>query len=398
MHAPEKYVKKKLIPIAIGSLLGTVSIGAHAQASYSIFGNFAAQVESISATDSVTATGAPSPLTDRPARTRLSNVSSDLGIRGSVKIGNGLTGVASAVTGLNADGSTAQAGLWGTAKDVFIGLSFDEAGTLKLGRLTGAARWISGTPDFSPAGAGPQDNQAALSGAAGLVSPQFNARLDNAIGFESVRWNGFSVRGYYSANEGKSNSAVATGQRISDGAYSLGAQYVNGPLDLRAAYELRNDKQTLNAGAGSKTSDKVFRVGARYTLPTSTIVAITFDRQEYSDDTATGTARRSLSKSGWVVGAKHNFGKHAVYGGFGSAGNISGSLANGTALNGANTGMRQIVLAYNYAISKELVFDTFVSVLRNGNRARYDYDAGGLGGIGNGAKLTAIGAGLRYSF
>ncbi|MFN9728098.1 porin [Acidovorax sp.] len=391
-------MKKKLIPIAIGSLLGTVSIGTHAQASYTIFGNFAAQMESISATDSVTATGAPSPLTDRPNRLRLSNVSSDLGVRASVKIGNGLTGVASAVTGLNADGSTAQAGMWGTAKDVFVGLSFDEAGTLKLGRLTGAARWISGTPDFSPAGAGPQDNQAALSGAAGIVSPLFNARLDNAIGFESVRWNGFSVRGYYSANEGKSNSAVTTGQRISDHSYSLGAQYVNGPLDLRAAYELRNDKQTLNAGSGAKTSDKVYRIGARYTLPTSTIVAITFDRQNYSDDTATGTARRSLSKSGWVIGAKHNFGKHAVYGGFGSAGNYSGRLANGTALDGANTGMRQVVLAYNYAINKELVFDTFVSVLQNRSRARYDYDSGGLGSIGSGAKLTAIGAGLRYSF
>lgn len=391
-------MNKKLIPIAIGTLLGSASLASHAQASYTIFGNLAAQVESISATDSVTATGAPSPLTDRPARTRLSNVSSDLGIRGSVKIGNGLTGVASAVTGLNADGSTAQAGMWGTAKDIFVGLSFDEAGTLKLGRLTGAARWISGTPDFSPAGAGPQDNQAALSGAAGLVSPQFNARLDNAIGFESVRWNGFSVRGYYSANEGKSNSAVTTGQRISDGAYSLGAQYVNGPLDLRVAYELRNDRQTLNASTGAKTTDKVMRVGARYTLPTSTVVAITFDRQNYSDDTATGTARRSLSKSGWVVGAKHSFDKHAVYGGFGYSGDVSGMLANGTSLNGANTGMRQVVLAYNYAISKELVFETFVSLLRNGNRARYDYDSGGLGSIGNGAKLTAIGAGLRYSF
>lgn len=391
-------MNKKLIPTITAAMLGTASLGAHAQASYTIFGNLAAQVESVSATNSVTATGAPSPQTDKPSRTRVSNVSSDLGVRASVKFGEGLSGVASLVTGVNADGSSSAAGLWGGAKDVFVGLSFDQAGTLKIGRLTGAARWISGTPDFSPAGAGPQDDQAPLSGAAGVVSPQFNARLDNAIGFESIGWNGISVRGYYSANEGKSTAVVATGERISDGAFSLGARYENGPLDLRAAYEVRNDRQTLNAGTGANTTDKSVRIGGRYTLPSNTILAIVLDHQSYADHTATGTSRRSLSKSGWVVGAKHSFGKHAVYGGVGSAGNLSGTLANGAAFNGANTSMRQYVLAYNYALTKELLFDAFVSVIQNDKRARYDYDAGGIGGVGHGARLTAIGAGLRYSF
>lgn len=391
-------MNKKLIPSIITLMLGATSSGVQAQASYTIFGNLAAQIESVSSSDSVTSTGAPSPQTDKPTRTRVSNVSSDLGVRASIKFGEGLSGVASLVTGVNADGNSSAAGLWGGAKDVFVGLTFDQAGTLKIGRLTGAARWISGTPDFSPAGAGPQDNQAPLSGAAGVVSPQFNSRLDNAVGFESISWNGLSVRGYYSANEGKSTAAVATGERISDGAYSLGARYVNGPLDLRAAYELRNDRQTLNASTGANTTDKTVRIGGRYTLPSSTVLAVAFDRQSYSDTTATGSARRSLSKSGWAVGAKHSFGKHAVYGGFGSAGNLSGQLADGTAFNGADTGMRQYVLAYNYAITKELLFDAFVSVIQNQKRAKYDYDSGGIGGVGHGAKLTAVGAGLRYSF
>lgn len=391
-------MRLKPIQAVVASGVFLIPALAQAQLNYSLFGNLATQVESVSATGSVTATGAPSPLTDKGARWRVSNVSSDLGIRASVDLGSGMTGMASLVTGLNTDGNSSSAGLWSTAKDVFVGVGFKDIGTVKLGRLTGAARWISGTADFSPAGAGPQDDQAALSGAAGLVAPKFNNRLDNAVGFESASWNGFSVRAYVGANEGKSNAAVSSGERLNDMAYSLGLRFVKDKLDLRAAYEIRNDVQTLNASTANKTKDRVVRLAARYTLPTQTEIAVAWDRQTYRDTTATGTARRSLEKSGWVIGAKHTMGKHSVYGGFGNSSNLSGQLANGAALDGSQTSMRQFVIAYNYAASKELLLEAYYSQLQNKNRAKYDFDSGGIGGIGSGATLKAIGVGLRYSF
>lgn len=166
------------------------------KASFTIFGAANVQYESVGAT------GATTRDSDKPSRNRFSNVSSDLGFRGSLPVSPTMTAQFQYVTGINLD--NAAAGLIGGAKDSFVGLSFADVGIVKLGRLSGAARWNSGTADFSPAGAGPQDDQAMLSLASGQtgIAPQFNTRLDNGIGFETVRWNGLSLRAYYSANEG----------------------------------------------------------------------------------------------------------------------------------------------------------------------------------------------------
>lgn len=166
---------------------------------------------------------------------------------------------------------------------------------------------------------------------------------------------------------------------LNDAVTSLGASYVIGPVDLRASYEQRNDKGTLNASTANDTKDRDTRLGVRYTLPTSTVLALAYDSMKLSDSTATGTAKRSLERKGWVLGARQPFGAHTVYGGFGKAGDITG------------------VLAYTYNFNKEFLFETYFSQISNEKRAKYDYDSGGIS-PGTGAKLTALGAGLRYSF
>ncbi len=381
------------------SLAALAPVCAHAQSSVVLYGTAHGQFESIKATDSVTATGAASPLTDKPARTRLSNVSSELGVKGTLDLGNGIQGLAQYTTGVNVDNANGgtSSGIWASAKDVFVGVGFKDVGTVKLGRMTAAARWISGTADYSASGAGPQDDQAALTGFSGLASPQFNTRMDNTLGFESAKFGGFSLRAYYGANEGKSNSAVATGAKLNDSSVSLLARYEIGPVDLRAAYELRNDKQTLNASTANDTKDKSLRFGLRLKASDSTSVSVAYDRMTLSDDSATGTARRELERNGWVVGARQAFGPHAVFGGFGKASDVKGVLANGGAFDGSNTGMKNYVIGYTYNFNKDFMFEGFVAQLKNEKRAKYDFDSGGIS-PGTGAKLFAVGGGLRYSF
>jgi predicted porin len=173
------------------SSCGAAPAFSQAQVSVTLFGTAYGQFENVSVSGSV------NPAQDKPSRWRLSSVSSDFGVKGSIPLTEGVTGIALYSTGVNVDMSTkednsgkempkdAPGGLWSTPKDVYVGLSIANVGTIKLGRLTGAARWISGTPDFSPSGAGPQDNQMALSGAGGQTgaSTKFNARIDNALGF-----------------------------------------------------------------------------------------------------------------------------------------------------------------------------------------------------------------------
>ena len=354
-----------------------------------------AQFEYIDAVDAAV------PAQDKKGRFRVSNVSSELAFRGSIDLGNGMTGVVNLTTGINVDNANANtnAGMFGNAKDVYVGIAFANVGTVKLGRMTAAARWNSGTADFSPMGAGLQDDQGMLSGASGqsAVGPQFNVRFDNTLAFESASFGGLSARVYYSANEGKSAAGAANSPHLNDGSFSLGLQYVHGPLELRLSGEQRNDKGTLNGTTDHNTRDRDFRFGMRYTLPDGTILGLGHDRMRLSDANATGTAKSLLTKHGTVISAKHAFGQHVVYGGFGVGSDVRCEYGDGSACDGNDTGARNAVIAYQYVFNKQMMFETFATIVKNEARGRYDFDSGGVGPA-TGAQSRGVGAGLRYAF
>lgn len=349
----------------------------------------------------VDAVDAAVPAQDKPGRFRVSNVSSELAFRASVDLGNGMTGLANFTTGISVDNANANTtgGMFSSAKDVYVGIAFADVGTVKLGRMTAAARWISGTADFSPMGAGLQDDQGMLSGASGqsAVGPQFNVRFDNTLGFESASFGGLSARVYYSTNEGKSAAGTTNSPHLNDGSFSLGLQYVNGPLDLRLSAEQRNDKGTLNNTNDHNTRDRDFRFGLRYTLPDGTILGLGHDRMRLSDANATGTQKSLLTKHGTVISARHAFGKHVVYGGFGVGSDVHCEYGNASACDGSDTGARNAVIAYQYVFNKQMMFETFAAIVKNEARGRYDFDSGGVGPA-DGAQSRAVGAGLRYAF
>ncbi len=385
----------------VGGVLLLASSIAAAQASADtaksqviIFGAANVQFESIQTSGTV------NPADNKPARQRLSNVSSDLGFKRSFDLSGGLAAHVQYVTGVSVDNASgsASAGLFGSAKDSFVGLSKEGLGTLKLGRLTGAARWNSGTTDFSPAGAGPQDIQGPQSLISGLtgVAPLFNVRLDNAIGFESANWNGLSLRAYYSANEGKSNAIPASGSSLNDDSVSLGAQYVAGPFDIRISAEQRNDKGTLNNTTNRNTQDTDYKIGVRFALQPNTIIALGWDNMTFSDSAATGTQKTKLSRNGWVVSFSHQMDKHVMYGGYGVANDATGEQATG-AFDGRETGASQVTLGYKFLLNKQITLDAFASQVQNKSRAKYDFDSGGIS-PGTGATATAVGAGLRVVF
>lgn len=388
-------MNSRLIPNLVGVAALAGACHAHAQVNFGLAGVAHAQLEAVNAE------GATDPTLDKGTRTRLSNVSSELAVKGSAVVTPDIKAVFALVTGVNVDNgnNNAGGGLWANAKDSYVGLEFHDIGTLKLGRMTAAARWNSGTADFSYAGAGPQDDQSMLSGVSGQsgASPLFNVRLDNAVGFESAAWNGLSMRAYFGANENRSAATVASGAKLNDTSYSVLLRYVVGPLDSRISYERRNDKGTLNNTTTDRTSDKDLRVGIRYALPTRTTLAFGYDRMTLSDSTATGTAKASLRHAGWVASVNQDIGQHAVYVAYGAAPDLHVVLANGTVADTSSTGASEFVLGYQYNFTKQVMLEAFYSQVSNRSRAKYDFDSGGVGPA-VGASPKAAGAGLRYVF
>jgi len=388
-------MNRKLISTLVAGAVVAMSGAANAQVTATLFGAAHAQLEAVEATD------ASNPGQDKAWRSRVSNVSSELGLKGSASLTPDIKGVFAFVTGVSIDNANANAGagMWANAKDVYVGANFADIGTLKIGRMTAAARWNSGSADFSYAGAGPQDDQSVLSGVSGqsAAGPLFNIRMDNTVGFESAAWKGFSFRAYYSANENKSAATVATGSRLNDTSYSLLLRYQAGPLDLRASLEDRHDKGTLNNTTTDHTQDKDLRLAARYTLPTRTILAVDYDRMRLSDSTATGSSKALLRKSGWVVSADQELGQHTVYAAYGQAPDVHVTLADGTVSDTTHTGATELVLGYQYNFTKQFMLEAFYSQVANESQAKYDFDSGGIG-PGTGARLRAVGAGLRYEF
>jgi len=354
-----------------------------------IFGTAHVQFETVEAIQ------ATAPGDNKQARQRVSNVSSDLGFKKLFDLGDGMNAQVQYASGMNTDAGT---GIFGSNKDIFVGLGKTGVGTLKLGRLTGAARWSSGTADFSAAGAGAQNNQTTLTMAAGLSgsNPQFNTRIDNAVGFESDSFNGFSVRAYYGANEGKSADGVS-GAYLNDGTFSVGAQYLDKGWDVRLSVEQRYDKGTLNATTNRNTTDMDYRLGVRYALTPSTTVAFGMDSMSLADSAATGALRKALSRTGWVSSLRYVNGKSTYFGSYGEANDITCELGNNTACDGSSTGGGQIVFGYQYQINKQVMLEGFFSQVKNKSRAKYDFDGGAIA-PGAGATLSAIGAGIRASF
>lgn len=349
--------------------------------------------------ESVQAKGATAGTGDKPQRFRVSTDSSQLGFKGTTDLGEGLVGIFQYENTMapDQDPNTSNTSMWGSSRDTYVGLLIPDVGTVKLGRQSVAARWISGIADFSPGATGAQSSQSVVTQAGGFTGSNtlFNSRLQNTLGYESPIWGGFHARAYFGANENKSASGTAT--PLDDKTYSVGAQYKVGPLDIRATYEERNDKGTLNATTTNDTKDKDHRIGFSYALTGETTVGVLYGRMKFTDNTVTGASKNSLEKSGVILGAKHVMGKHEFYGSYGLATDIDCTNANGSACTTADSGASHITLGYDYLITKQFMIKTFYSDVRNDANAKYDFDTNGISPAA-GADPRGLGAGLRYTF
>ena len=195
-----------------------------------------------------------------------------LGFKGEEALGNGLKAVFTLEYGLNIDDNSGVGNTGGlNARQQFVGLSSARLGTLALGRQY--APGFDATANNDALEATDMSIQSSLSALAGdTITPNSNARFDNAITYTSNNMAGFTVKAIYGFGESKvalpasparpalpafgttpaspasaavpadpsngtyNNKVVSVSD---DGKYGLGLNYANGPINLDAVFQAR---------------------------------------------------------------------------------------------------------------------------------------------------------------
>jgi general bacterial porin, GBP family len=187
------------------------------------------------------------------------------GLKGTEDLGGGLHALFKLESGFNLNNGRFSESNTMFNRQAYVGLQSDQFGTVTLGRQYDSM--VDYLGPLAEAGSGYGNNLAA--------HPFDNDNLDNsfsiknAVKYQSVNYAGFTFGGLY----GFSNSA---GQFSNNRAWSAGASYNNGPLNVGAAYMQNNNSRTANtngavsAGQGSNanlTADqqRTFGAGVNYT-------------------------------------------------------------------------------------------------------------------------------------
>jgi predicted porin len=242
----------KKIPAAVAVAAALAASAAHAQSSTTLYGIIDAGV---AYTNNVAKGGTSGSLVQ--ATSGVIN-GSRFGFRGSEDLGGGLKAIFLLENGFNVqNGKLGQdSRLFG--RQAFVGLSSQQFGTITLGRQ------YDSMVDF----VAPLSGTAGSFGDTGFTHPFDNdnlnhsVRMNNAVKYTSVNYDGFKFGGLYAF----SNSTQFEINR----AWSFGASYNYGPLNVAAAYlQINGSTGTTASSAGAvdvneSTSNGVggFQLGA----------------------------------------------------------------------------------------------------------------------------------------
>ena len=180
------------------------------------------------------------------------------GLRGTEDLGDGLRAVFTLESGFNSsNGNSAQGGrLFG--RQATVGLASNAWGQLDFGRQTNIASKFFGSID--PFGEGFN-----LANIGTAFSSSNTTRYDNMVLYQTPVFSGFQAGAGYSFNV-DDNSSNQTGFRTNENqrAITTGLRYVNGPINLAAAYDQLNRSAADITGTNTGDRIRAWLVGGSY--------------------------------------------------------------------------------------------------------------------------------------
>jgi GBP family porin len=274
------------------------------------------------------------------------------GLRGSEDLGNGLKAIFVLENGFNL--STGKLGqnsrMFG--RQSFVGLSSNQYGAVTLGRQYDSVvdylgpLSLNGTQYGGTLASHPYDND----------NLNNSVRINNAVKYQSVNYGGFKLGALY----GFSNAA---GAFANSRAYSVGASYTFGGLNVAAGYlQLNGGGSTTNSGGAVAAGDSTFTAarqrtygaGASYAFGAAN-VGLLFTQTQLTDASAIGSTASGTTSGLTLNGGSARFTNYEVNGRYAitPALTVSGAYTfTDASLNGASPKYNQVTLQTDYALSK----------------------------------------------
>ena len=312
---------------------------------------------------------------------------SRFGLRGTEDLGDGLRAVFTLEGGFGPmNGKSLQNGrLWG--RQATVGLDSDSWGRLEFGRQTNLASKYFGSIDpFSIS-----YNTANMGTTFGSANTM---RLDNMVLYQTPSMGGFKAGvGYsFSADDSVSDSSQ-TGFETGNNnrVLTAGVQYVNGPLNLAAAYDRFNPS---NGQTGGKSDARIqeYIVGGSYDFEVVKVAAAFGQtRDGWFVGQNMGTTPAGMQNLGtfkladgfransYMLGATVPLGRHAIFGSWQRA------TASNDKLTGDDATFNVYSLGYTYDFTKRTNLYAYASY---GDNYAFQRDA----------TDTAVAVGVRHRF
>lgn len=296
---------------------------------------------------------------------------SRLGFKGTEDLGGGLSAVFTLEAGIKGDtGELDNTTNQLFNRQAFVGLSSKTMGTLTLGRQY--TPWYNALSQVGdPFAAGTEGSAKNLFPANGT-----NVRNSNSVYYKSPDWSGITGELFYGAGE---QQGEATARQL--GA-SLG--YQNGPLNVRAAFNTRNNTPFGTGRQGLIAANYDFKVAKAFAMFGINRGA---NSALYPNDTAytKAAAPSSADTRVWLVGATIPVS---------AAGTVVGSWAQVNDITTLNHDGKQAAIGYLHALSKRTT--AYASFAKVGNRNGASYTVGNNGEVGSGRE--GYGVGIRHMF
>ncbi|MDE1182466.1 porin [Paraburkholderia sp.] len=270
---------KKVLASTLVAMSATLATAAHAQSSITLYGTLDAGLDYVSNQKSGT-----NGHTNWIAQS--GNLSTDRwGLRGNEDLGGGMSAVFDLENGFNLDTGKLSNGGDEFGRQAWVGLASHRWGTLTVGRQYDFV--VDFVAPLSATGSGFGGNIADHPFDNDNLNNDF--RMNNAVKFKSATYDGLTFGGAY----GFSNAA---GGFSNNNAFSLGASWAGGPVNLAVAYLQSNQPggvgDPANTGGSLSSGDgdavmmggrqRIFGAAGRYTFGAAT-VGLVFTRTILND-------------------------------------------------------------------------------------------------------------------